>query len=121
MHKRNARELTTFLKNRVGKTLRAVAFYSNDMMCVLYLRDDIDPDRVRRAVGPGLELLRQESRLEGGGSLPFENLNATVHLFEEGVLLHFPQDEDHGTVVTLDSGVARQLNGFVKECATYLE
>ncbi|WP_276246107.1 hypothetical protein [Haladaptatus sp. YSMS36] len=121
MYKDNAKELVSFLEQRVGGSLRAVAFYSSDTIELLHLRDDLDRERIRRSVEPGLEILRQESQLEGIGALPFEDLNATVHLFGQGVLLHFPQGVDHGTVVTLDSGVARQLNGFVKECAAYLK
>lgn len=121
MQRRNAIRLTNALLERVGETLRSVSFYSPSGMEMLHLRDDIDRENIQQRVAPGLEILRRETQLEDADALPFPNLNATVHLFDEGVLIHFPQGPDQGTIVTLESDVARQLNQFVKECASYLE
>lgn len=83
---------------------------------VLYLRDDIRETRLTSQIDRMLGRLRPEASSREERSFPFGELNATVRLFDEAILLHFPVGNDRGIVVSLEPETACDLNTFIGEC-----
>ncbi|MFC4549372.1 MULTISPECIES: hypothetical protein [Halorussus] len=63
-----------------------------------------------------VDRLRQESLGREQRSFPFGGLNGIVRSFDDAMVMHFPQTQERGIVVTLEPEVARQLNSFLAEC-----
>lgn len=108
--------LITFLKDQAGDYLRGVAVYNADSYETVYVRDNVRTKRFESDVDRMIDRLRQESRAREQRSFPFDDLNGIVRSFGDGMVMHFPQAQERGTVITLDPEVARQLNTFMEQC-----
>jgi hypothetical protein len=111
--------LVRFLRRRAGSGLRVVGLYEDDRCRLEYRRDDLEETRVR-------EMLAEIHRnLTTGGhdeTLLRERLGseaASVQLRESGVVLHL-QNEQRGAIVSMERGVARNLDMFAQECLDVL-
>ena len=113
--------LITYLKDRAGEYLRGIAVYNPEGYETMYLRDDVRTKRFESEVDTMIDRLRQESRAREQRSFPFDDLNGTVRSFGDAMVMHFPQAQERGTVITLDPEVARQLNTFMSECLERIE
>lgn len=109
-------ELTPYLKDTAGEYLRGVVAYNGNEYDIQFIRDDLRERRLKSEVDKMIDRLRHESRSREHRAFPFGDLNGTVRSFEEAMVLHFPSTQERGTVVTLDPGVARQLNTFLGSC-----
>jgi hypothetical protein len=116
------RTLVEPLRDRAGTALRAVGYHEADAWDVAYLRDDLqrqygdaDKDDIARdLVMTGLSGSRQEA-LYGLGEL-----EATVRLFDHGLVVHVPADEQSGYFVSLDGDAdvrGRQVVDLVRRTA----
>lgn len=110
-------QLVQFLEDRAGTLHRGTVRYEADGIEFLHLREDLSEDQLRDQIEGILARLRPE----GTGEEDFAfvhlgSLEATVRVFEHAVILHFPTGRDHGVVVSLDPGAARELNTFIDEC-----
>ena len=114
-------QLVSYLKDQAGGYLRGVAIYTADEYDVVYLRDDVRSQRFENEVDAMIDRLRQESRAREHRSFPFDDLNGTVRSFGDAMVMHFPRTRERGTVITLDPGVARDLNTFMSECLQRIE
>lgn len=108
--------LIDYLEQRAGEHHRGTVRYDGDDTDVLYLRDDIRETRLTSQIDRMLGRLRPEASSKEERSFPFGELNATVRLFDEAILLHFPVGNDRGIVVSLEPETARDLNTFIGEC-----
>lgn len=108
------------LRERVGQELRAVAHHEADSWEIAYLREDLrheyedaDKDEIAEdLVLTGLSGSRQEA-LYGLGSL-----EATVRLFEDGLVVHVPAGDRSGYFVSLDGDAdvgGNEVVDFVRE------
>lgn len=109
-------ELLSYLKETAGDYLRGVIWYEDDEYEIRYIRDDLRTRRLKSEVDKMIDRLREESRSGERRSFPFGEVNGFVRSFEEAMVMHFPSTQGRGTVVTLDSEAARQLNTFIGSC-----
>lgn len=113
--------LSEFLEERTGGLLRGIARYNGTTSDVLHLREDVKQQRMRSEIDRILYRVRPEAFPKEEQSFPFGDLYATVRVFEEAILLHFPTDIDQGIVVSLEPDVATELNTFIGKCLERLE
>lgn len=108
--------LIEYLEQRAREYHRGTVRYDGDDTTVLYLRDDLKQARLTSEIDRMLSRLRPEAHPREERSFPFGELRATVRLFDEAILLHFPIGNDRGIVVSLEPETARDLNTFIGEC-----
>lgn len=116
MPSETATQLTAFLRQRAEEHLRGVAFYDPEGYDLLYVRDDIKGYRLKSEVDAMITRLQQESSTTEEAAFPFGDLDATVRCFEEAIVMHLPQSEENGILVTMEPEAADQLNTFIGEC-----
>jgi hypothetical protein len=118
-----AQELASYLDHRAGEALRAVGHYSEDEYEVVHLRDDLRQQYTDEEIQAIVEDLRWESFTKSSqeGQFHLGGLKCSIQAFEEGVVMHFPYDDQHGTLVSLDPGAARDLMQFIDDCLTRIE
>lgn len=119
-HKHVSNSLARYLNDRVGDLLRGVAHYREDEFTVVYLRDDVREERHRDEVGQMLNRIKHEGTAKEEQSFPFGHLHATLRIFDQTILLHFPIENQTGVVVALEPEVARSLNSFVGDCLDHI-
>jgi hypothetical protein len=78
--------------------------------------DEYDLGRIARGfrMAEPLESRRAEALSVG-------DHHVTVRMYDEALILHFPQDDEVGTVVTLDLAAAGELSGFVADVLAHLD
>lgn len=114
-------ELLEFLENSVGGGLIGVGHYDRDSVAIEtrdaatgYAADDIeeviDDLRLQDIARPAQE------EIYGEGSL-----YCTVRAFDDAIVLHFIQDEEHGTAVWLAPSVAPGMTEFIAGVLDILE
>ncbi|WP_435181878.1 DUF7522 family protein [Halorussus sp. AFM4] len=113
-------ELTAFVRDSTGASLRGVYRYHAEGYEVQYVRPDLRREGVDAEIARAIDHLRNESRAREQRAFPYDGFNGTVRSFEEAVVLHFPLRQERGVVVALDTDVARQLDGFMRECVERL-
>lgn len=118
--KQISKTLSTYLNERVDDLLRGVAHYQQDEFEVVYLRDDIRERRHREEVKQMLARITHEGAAEEEQSFPFGHLHATLRIFDETILMHFPIENQTGVVVALEPEVAQSLNSFVGDCLNHI-
>jgi hypothetical protein len=115
--------LVEFLREAAGDRLRGVVRYRADDYRFLFDREDAGWGPSEQA---DLETFVDQFRhaeleeAERTDALNVGNHHATVRLYDEAVVLHFPQGEDVGTLVSLDPAAAASLAEFVSACLKYL-
>ncbi|MFC4553582.1 MULTISPECIES: hypothetical protein [Halorussus] len=114
-------QLISYLKSETGELLRGVITYDSDEYEIHYIRDDIRTQHLKNDVNKIIKRLRRESRPSEHRSFPFGELNGIVRSFENAMVMHFPDTQGRGTVVTLEPEVARQLNTFLGNCLQRME
>jgi hypothetical protein len=97
-------ELVTALQEHAGDGLRVVGHHDADSWNVEYMREDVQSNYETDAVDEIADDLvlsqmgggRQDELYELG------SLEATVRLFEDGIVVHVPTDDHSGHLVSLD-------------------
>jgi len=108
--------LLSYIERQAGEYHRGTVRYDGDETDVMYLREDVKKTRLTSQIDEMLERLRPEASVSEQRAFPFGDLNATVRLFDEAILVHFPVGTDRGIVVSLEPEVARDLNAFIEGC-----
>lgn len=108
--------LTPYLKRTAGENLRGVVYYEEDEYEIRFIRDDIRTKRLESEVDKMIDRLRRETRSRERRAFPFGDINGSVRSFDDALVMHFPETQGRGIVVTLDCEVARQLNTFMGSC-----
>lgn len=109
--------LTEYLIDRVGESLRGVVEYDGNDTDTLHLRDDIQETRMQSQIDRMLNRLQPESTRAEEAAFPFGDLHVTVRCFENAIILHFPTGQKKGVVVAVEPTVATGLTTFVRECS----
>lgn len=117
-----AHELAEYLEQRAGDSLRAVGHYSTDNYEIVYLRDDVREQYSDDKIEEIVEDLRWESFAKPTQERQYRlgSLTCSIQAFEEGVVMHFPYDDNRGTLISLAPGAARQLMGFIDDCLSQI-
>ncbi|GAA0658272.1 hypothetical protein [Salarchaeum japonicum] len=114
-------KLDRYLRDRAGDAYRTAFRYDADGWEPIHVREDLAtrelhtllPELVERVRGTRAWVSEEEYERFGGTT-------ATMEIHEEGVLLHVPDGENAGVLVSLDVDAARSLVGFVAECEAKL-
>jgi hypothetical protein len=86
-----------------------------------YVRDDLKTRELRENIPEIIERVRgNRTMIDSGEYRQLGEARATVELYENGVLIHFRSRASEGVVVSLEAEAARDLAGFVDECAELL-
>jgi len=115
--------LVEFVRNAAGDRLRGVVRYREDDYRFLYDRPDAGwSDNESADVEAFVEQFRyaELEESERADRLNVGNHHATVRLYDRAVVVHFPQGEERGTLVTLDPEAAADLASFVSSCLGHL-
>ena len=110
-------DVVDHLQSHAGDTLQAVVVYRGDDHRDLYRREDVADRHNSSLEAEVLEDIRSDRRRhESDAAGRYEgDLRATVRVFAERVLVHFPRNEASGTVVVLDPTAASDLVAFVTD------
>ncbi|WP_336022822.1 hypothetical protein [Halobellus salinisoli] len=108
--------LIDYLERKAGEYHRGTVRYDGNDTDVLHLRDDVKETRLTSQIDRMLKRIRPESSPQEERSFPFGELNATVRLFQEAIIIHFPRGNDRGILVSLEPETARDLSTFIGEC-----
>lgn len=116
------RELHRFIQERASGAYRSAFYYERNEWEPLYVRDDVASHRLRDELPDIVKRARQnQPLLREDDYPPLGEVGATTEVHENGVILHFPEGVDEGTIVSLDRDAARRLAGFVSQAVTILE
>lgn len=108
--------LRKYLVREADESFRGLILFDGDAVEHVVLRPDVRERRVRTEITTIVRRLRREATTAERESFPFGDLRATIRRFDEAVLLHLPQSEDRGVVVSLEPSVAPRLNSFIDGC-----
>lgn len=111
------------LQERLGDALRTIVYYDTEKENAIYVREDVRQDVSPEQAGAIIDHLREredlrEVRTEIGLDT---SLHCIVRCWEDRIGLHFPHSPESGTLVEIESNVARDLHSFVTECESILE
>lgn len=120
MSKDAASKLVEFLQSRAGEYLRGAVHYTGDDYEVLYLRDDVEQKYSEADLDALFSYWRRRNAGQGDEPFSLGNLHSTVQLYDGGLLFHFTQGDELGTVITLDPEAGRDIVTFVTECLEQL-
>ncbi|MFC3477643.1 DUF7522 family protein [Halobacterium litoreum] len=115
--------LVEFVRDAAADRLRGVVRYHEDDYRFLYEREDAgwgpsETADVERFVDQFRHAELDE--VERTHLLNVGNHHATVRLYDGAVVIHFPQGEGVGTLVSLDPEAASDLATFVSSCLGHL-
>lgn len=109
------------LEGRLGDSLRAVQWYRGEETELIYLREDLDMERVIRRgeevhqrLSTSSETLGEDLMAELGDQL------ATISVREGAFLLNFPVGHRAGVIVGIDVDVGTTLHGFIGDAREVL-
>lgn len=113
-----AQSFTTYLQGTLGQDLRAVTVYGPDLSQQIYLRDDLqgryDSEELtalmRKARAVGVPLREVGSRDTAMG-----DIQASVHVFENALLVQFLLGPRTGIIVSVEPDVGRALVEFIED------
>lgn len=116
------RQLHEFVEQQAGDAYRAAFHYDEDGIERIHVRDDLPRDRLEEVVPDVYDRVqRTRALLRKEDYPPLGPARATTEVHDDGVVLHFPESEKEGVIVSLDRDVARQLTGFVVRCTSILD
>jgi hypothetical protein len=115
-------EFVRLVHNRAGDTFRSAWTYNEDDWRALYVRDDIRTEELRAAISQLVQRVREHDPIiHSEAYAKMGDVEATVELHTDAVLLHFWEAEATGVVVTLDQEASQDLAGFVEHCNSVLK
>lgn len=112
MSEETHQQLVQHLYEASGDTLRGVVRYRDGSATPLYVREDVDTERFRRRVE---RTITRVGRVAGGDDEE-EPESYPVELFDGVVVFCLQEGPSAGTVVAVDSILARNVASVVREC-----
>jgi len=118
----NTDDFVAFLRDIADPHVRSVVTYTDDAFTVEYIRKDLTAQYTQSEVETLIETFRNDERTETRRetSLNAGEHHTTVRLYDESIIIHFPQDSTHRTLVAFDPTVAPRLTNFIYQSLTYL-
>jgi len=114
MSEESHRQLVERLYESSGDTLRGVVHFQGDGVSPLYVREGIDTGRFKRHVER--TIARAQRTVRGDDADTTGAGGYHVELFDGVVVFFLREGSSAGTVVALDSILARNLVSIVEEC-----
>lgn len=122
MGDRDAGDFVSFMREQAGDSLRLVGLYNHETFNIQYVRPDLDRKFTEQDLREMATELRKESieRYHEEQAFTLGSLDATVRLFENAVIIHYPRGQISGTIVSLEREAGMQLSQFIEECRRQL-
>ena len=117
-----ADSLVSFVEQRAGDSLRAVAEYNEDGIGLLYSRDDLNRDEITERINAIHDNITWEWNPSNDTIVSeLGEKRATLHVHEGAVIIHLLEKADRGYLVGLEPEAARDLTTFLGECLSHIE
>lgn len=115
-------DFVTYMRKQAGDSLRLIGLYNHETFKIQCARPDLDRKFTEQDLQEMATELRKESieRYHEEQAFTLGSLDATVRLFENAVVIHYPRDQVSGTVVSLEREAGMQLSKFIEECRRQL-
>jgi hypothetical protein len=114
-------DLIRMIHDHVDGLFRAAFSYTAAGWEAEYIREDLQTRELRENIPMILERVRgNRTMIDSGDYRKLGEARATVELYDNGVLIHFRNSDSGGILVSLEAEAARDLAGFVDECAGVL-
>lgn len=116
------KEILEYLQSSLGTEVRAVAHYDRDSVAI-----ETGDDSDRRFNEEGLEEIIDDLRLQDIGQFNQEylyeagSLYCTLRAFENALILHFPQGDNRGTLLSLEPTTAPNITDFISTVLDLLQ
>jgi hypothetical protein len=115
------RRVAEFCRDRAREQFRAAISYGADDWEVVSLREDLRTADLRRALPRLHRLVLERDDVVPASEYPaLGETVATTEVHEDAVVLHFPDGDRSGLVVTLDREAGQKLVGFLEACTDIL-
>lgn len=115
MSQESHRQLVEHLYESSGDTLRGVVRYHDGTVSPLYLRDDVDAARFKRRAEYTIALA-QRTTGDDTGDTTADPAGYHIELFDGVVAFYLREGSAAGTVVAIDSILARNLLSLMRDC-----
>ena len=121
MHEQHQR-LVRLINDQAGENFRGAFRYDENDWSVLYVRDDLATPDLQTVVPPLIQRAREHEPIVREADYDGLGVHrASVSVHAEAVLVHIREGTQSGTVVTLDTEVARNISEFVTQCEAILQ
>ena len=115
--------LVAFCRQRVGQSLRTITVYRPGEYDVPFIRDDLRSEYATAEFDELIEAARSVHKT----LVPFQETDvplgdhtATVHAFEQAIVVQLAVGEEWGCLVSMDRTVGSNVAEFIKECRSQL-
>ncbi|WP_430506017.1 hypothetical protein [Haloparvum sp. PAK95] len=116
------RALHQFVMERAGDSYRTAFYYHADGWETLHVREDVATEQLEESVPKAVERAREKRAfLRGEEYPPLGDTTATTEVHENGVIIHFPEKDREGVLISLDRDAAQKLASFVDQAISVLE
>ncbi|WP_436933676.1 DUF7522 family protein [Halovenus marina] len=113
--------LVRLIHDRAGDNFRSAWKYDITDWEVLYIRDDIATPELKKAVVEIFQHARDyEPIVDANKYEKMGEIEASVELYTDAVLIHFSETGEGGVVVTLEREASKDLAAFVDNCNSIL-
>ena len=117
-----ANSLVSFLEQRAGDSLRAVAKYQNENVNLLYYREDLQQNTMLNRTKTIHDNITWDwNPEEDEVTSELGEKQATVQIREESVIIHLLEEENLGYIIGLEPDAARSLTTFVGACVDQIQ
>jgi hypothetical protein len=115
-------ELHEFIRDRAGRSYRTAFHYDTDDWETIHVRHDLQTEELGEETPDVMERARESEPLVREEDYPpLGETYAKTEIHEDGIVFHFPEGPNEGTIVSLDPDAAQVLTGFVTRCLSILE
>lgn len=119
--RREVERLADYCHDRIGDSLRAVGYHTDDDFDVVFIREDLiehyPAERVDNFIRTSRSIHADIHRLDDRMGPP----EASLHVLEDGLAIQFHRADDVVVFVTMDQGVGRNFIRFVDECLDQIQ
>lgn len=113
-----AQEFTAHLRGTLGQDLRAVAVFGPDLSQQLFLREDLQGHYDSEEVAALIRKARsvgEPLRDVGSWATAMGDIQASVHVFDNALLVQFVLGPETGIIVSVEPDVGRALVEFIRD------
>lgn len=114
--KKQASKLAEYCQVRLGDSLRAVGFYSDNDLEMTYVRDDLvekySDDIIEAFIHTSQEIQHHLQLIDEGMGEP----EASLHALETGLIIQFHYPTEDVIFFSMEREIGRDFTGFIDEC-----
>jgi hypothetical protein len=111
-----ASRLAEYCQSRLGETLRAVGYHTDNTFEVAYIREDLmeryPPETVDQFITSSRGIHNDLQVLDQGMGVA----QASLHMLEEGLIVQFHYDGEDVIFLSMDREVGQNFTRFIDDC-----